>query len=105
MISRSSIIRRLDGVSWTSANDVANDVNLSATTVLYHLRHMRRERVVEREAEGTKWRLAEPGQTALTSYLTSQGQRTPKKSTRKERPKGRQSGKGDSRRKWSSRTE
>jgi len=78
-------------------NDVADDVNLSAATVRYHMRHMKRERVIEREPDGTKWRLAEPGQMALTDYMTSPSQGEQKKPTKKEKPKGKHSVKRGSR--------
>jgi predicted transcriptional regulator len=69
LLARSSIVRRLERQEWNSVQDIAYDVNLAAATVLYHLHHMDREGVVEREAQGRKWGMSTRHQASLSDYL------------------------------------
>ena len=60
-----------------STSDVAKHVEVTAHTVLYHLRNLEREKIVERESEGKGWRLGPFEQAELMDFLT------PPKQTRK----------------------
>jgi DNA-binding IclR family transcriptional regulator len=69
LVSRTDIIRILNLDSWTSTSDIAEQVAVTSHTVLYHLRNMERERVVERNPEGNGWRLGPFQQIELMEFL------------------------------------
>ncbi|RDE11973.1 MAG: hypothetical protein C4K47_09080 [Candidatus Thorarchaeota archaeon] len=69
LLARTSIIRRLEQQEWTTVQDLAYDVNLTAATILYHLHHMHSESIVEREAQGRRWGMGARHQASLADYL------------------------------------
>ena len=66
LATRSKIIDYLSKDQWISTTEVP----VTSGTVLYHLKNMQREDVVERNPKSLKWRLAEVHQIALTEFLT-----------------------------------
>jgi predicted ArsR family transcriptional regulator len=68
-VSRSSIIKLLNSSTWTTTSEIASQVEVTSHTVLYHLRNLERERVVEREPEGKGWRLGPFEQIELMEFL------------------------------------
>ena len=80
LVSRTGIIRLLDPIEWTTTSEIAVQVDVTAHTVLYHLRNLERERIVERNPEGKGWRLGPFEQVELLQFLTpSKGKRKSKK--------------------------
>ena len=69
LISRSAILRLLDSRKWTTTSEVAKEVEVTFNTVLYHLRNLEREKVVERDNEGKGWRLGPFEQVQLMQFL------------------------------------
>ncbi len=69
LATRSEIILVLDTEKWCSVSDIANQVRVTAGTVLYHLRNMEREDVVERDPDGGGWKLGQIQQSSLTDFL------------------------------------
>jgi len=49
---------------------IVGSVSVTSSTVLYHLRNMEREEVVERSPNGEGWRFTPIQQIELTEYLT-----------------------------------
>jgi DNA-binding IclR family transcriptional regulator len=54
---------------WLTPSEIANHVRVTAGTVVYHLKNMEREEIVERKPEGLGWRLGPYNQTELTAYF------------------------------------
>jgi len=69
LISRTAIIELLDSTKWTTTSEIAKEVDVTANTVLYHLRNLEREKVVERDNEGKGWRLGPFEQVQLMQFL------------------------------------
>ncbi len=69
VITRTDILMKLDSEEWRSVSTIAEDLKVTPETVRYHLINMRRERLVEKEPEGTGWRLGEFDQLPLTEFL------------------------------------
>ena len=80
LISRTDIIKSLDSTRWTTTSEISKHVHVTSHTVLYHLRNLERERIVERNPEGKGWRLGPFEQVELLQFLTpSKGKRKSKK--------------------------
>ena len=75
LVTRSEIISALDREIWRPVSEIAANVRVSPTTVLYHLRNMERERIAERSTEGG-WRLSPSQQAELTEFLGQKRKRT-----------------------------
>lgn len=71
LVSRSAIIKSLDSITWKRTSEIAQQVEVTAHTILYHLRNLEREKIVERDAESKGWRLGPYEQVELTQFLTS----------------------------------
>ena len=54
LVTRTSIIKLLDSTTWITTSDISKQVDVTSHTVLYHLRNLEREKVVERNAEGRR---------------------------------------------------
>ena len=54
---------------WLTPSEIAQHVRVKAGTVIYHLKNMEREAIVEREPEGIRWRLGPYDQALLTTFL------------------------------------
>ena len=50
-------------------SEIAENVRVTAGTVAYHLKNMKREDIVEQELEGVRWRLGPYDQASLTDFL------------------------------------
>ncbi|MFW9812736.1 MAG: winged helix-turn-helix domain-containing protein [Candidatus Thorarchaeota archaeon] len=61
----------MDSELWTSASEIAFRIHVTTQTVLYHLKNMERERVVERDEDGRGWRLGPFEQSELLQYLST----------------------------------
>ena len=80
--SRSSILSLLTKDTWTDISKITEMVEITHTTVIYHLRNMQRESIVEQEPDGSRWKLSENHQLELAEFL-SKGRRRTTKKTRK----------------------
>ena len=79
MFSRTEIIEHLDSENWISTSEIASRIHVTSNTVLYHLRNMEREKVVERNVDGKGWRLGPFEQSELVQFLTSSKRKSKKK--------------------------
>jgi predicted ArsR family transcriptional regulator len=79
LVTRTEIIRLLDRESWITTSDIARQVNVTYHTVIYHLRNLAREKIVERDSDGKGWRLGPFEQVELMQFLSPQGKRKRKK--------------------------
>jgi predicted transcriptional regulator len=71
LVTRTDIIRLLDYDSWNTTSEITRKVNVTANTVLYHLRNLKREQIVERNSEGKGWRLAPIQQSKLLPFFAT----------------------------------
>ncbi len=71
LVSRTGILKLLDSMKWITTSEIASQVDVTAHTVLYHLRNLEREKVVERDLEGKGWRLGPFEQVELSQFLAS----------------------------------
>ena len=69
LVTRTEIIRLLTSDSWITTSAIAKQVEVTAHTVLYHLRNLEREKVVERKSDGNGWRLGPYEQIELMQFL------------------------------------
>ncbi len=74
-MTRSEILENLGKEEWRKVSEIAEKVSVTSSTVLYHLRNMEREEVVERSSEGKGWRFAPIQQVALTEYITKKSRK------------------------------
>lgn len=58
----------LDPEIWRAVSEVAVNVRVTPSTVLYHLWNMEKEGIVERN-EGGSWKLRPSQQSTLTDFL------------------------------------
>ena len=70
LLMRSKILENLDKEEWSKTSKIVGNVSVTSSTVLYHLRNMEREEVVERSPNGEGWRFSPIQQVELTEYLT-----------------------------------
>jgi len=75
LFSRTEIIEHLDTDVWISTSEIASRIHVTSHTVLYHLRNMEREKVVERDNERRGWRLGPFEQSELMQFLTPKRKR------------------------------
>ncbi|TFG13844.1 ArsR family transcriptional regulator [Candidatus Thorarchaeota archaeon] len=68
LITRSEILKHLNYDNWTSAAEIAEKIDVTYSTVLYHLKNMQAEGTVTPQKNGSGWKLSQTGQTALTDY-------------------------------------
>lgn len=71
LFSRTEIIEHLGPDDWVRPSEIASKIHLTTQTVLYHLKNMENERIVERDSEGRGWRLGPFEQSELTQFLTA----------------------------------
>ena len=77
--TRTEIIEQLDEVEWKSVSEIAEQLKVTPETVRYHLYNMHREKLVEREHEGSGWRLGELDQAQLLDYIKPRKKRKSRK--------------------------
>lgn len=75
---RSEILRLLDHESWITTSDIAQQVNVTYHTVLYHLRNLMREEIVERNPDGKGWRMGPIQQSELLPFFEEERKRKSK---------------------------
>lgn len=75
LITRTEIIKHLDSDSWITTAEISKDVDVTPPTVLYHLRNLERERIVERDPEGKGWRYGPFQQSELIQFLSPKRKR------------------------------
>jgi DNA-binding CsgD family transcriptional regulator len=80
LFSRTEIIEHLDSDIWISTSEIASRIHLTSHTVLYHLRNMEHEKVVERDSGGRGWRLGPFEQSELQQFLSPSPRTRKKKS-------------------------
>ena len=78
-MTRTDIIKLLDSDIWITTSEIAKQVDVTSHTVLYHLRNLEREKIVERKLDGKGWRLGPFEQVELMQFLA------PSKSKKKKR--------------------
>ena len=66
--ARSKIISAVRGSKTKKGREIARTVGLSYSAAMRHLRHMKAERIVEKDKIG--WSLTGLGQQAVTEYLS-----------------------------------
>lgn len=71
LFTRSRILESLSSERWHSIAEISIGVPVTSGTVLYHLRNMKHEYVVEHNSRTRKWRLAEIHQVALTEFINT----------------------------------
>lgn len=67
--TRTQIIDQLDSDKWVTASEITRYVNVTSNTVLYHLKKLERERIVERKPDGHGWRFGPFQQSDLSQYF------------------------------------
>jgi predicted ArsR family transcriptional regulator len=68
IISRTLILNQLDKEEWISIPAIGLKLNITANTVRYHLYNMLKERIVEKQEDGSGWRLSSINQTTLPDF-------------------------------------
>jgi DNA-binding IclR family transcriptional regulator len=66
---RTEILQALSVEDWRSVAEIAENVNVTSATILYHLHNMEREKVVERNPDGKGWKLGPIQQSLLEDFL------------------------------------
>lgn len=77
--TRSHIIEHIKSDTWTTSTEISKHVTVTTATVLYHLRNLERERIVERNPEGYGWRFGPFEQSDLTQFLETKAKRKTKR--------------------------
>ncbi|MHA3963315.1 MAG: winged helix-turn-helix domain-containing protein [Candidatus Thorarchaeota archaeon SMTZ1-45] len=77
--TRTQIIKQLDPDNWVTTTAISRNVDVTFTTVLYHLRNLERERIVERNPGGHGWRFGPFQQSDLSQYLETKPSRKKKR--------------------------
>lgn len=75
LLTRTEIVNLLDYDLWISTADIARQIDLTSPTVLYHLKNLEREDVVERNPEGKGWRFGPYQQSELSQFISSKRNR------------------------------
>jgi predicted transcriptional regulator len=75
LVMRSKILDNLDKEEWSKTSNISEKVSVTSSTVLYHLRNMEREEIVERSPTGQGWRFIPTQQVELTEYLTKKSRK------------------------------
>lgn len=75
LLTRSKILENLNKEDWSKTSKIVRNVSVTSSTVLYHLRNMEREEVVERSSDGKSWRFAPIQQVQLTEYITKKSRK------------------------------
>jgi DNA-binding transcriptional ArsR family regulator len=78
LLTRTDILKLLDNESWITTSEIAQQVNVTYNTVLYHLKHLLREEVIERDPS-LGWRFGPVQQSDLTEFLSSKKRQNSKK--------------------------
>jgi predicted ArsR family transcriptional regulator len=72
---RTEILRTLSSEEWRTVAEIANNVDVTTATILYHLHNMEREKVVERDPEGRHWKLGAIQQSSLEDFFKPRSRR------------------------------
>ena len=75
LITRSDILENLKKDDWCAISEIVGNVSVTSSTVLYHLRNMEREEVVERAPDGRGWRFAPIQQAELMEFITKKARK------------------------------
>ncbi|MFW9910625.1 MAG: ArsR family transcriptional regulator [Candidatus Thorarchaeota archaeon] len=67
--SRDRILNKMQDQEWRTAADIAKELAISYSTVLYHLRNLMSEGAVERGLGKQGWRVLESPQGTLLQFL------------------------------------
>jgi predicted ArsR family transcriptional regulator len=78
LITRTDILKHLDSNTWITTAEISRFVSVTPQTVLYHLRNLEREEVVERDPEGKGWRFGPFQQSQLTQFISTKQKRKKK---------------------------
>ena len=78
LLTRTDILRLLDNESWITTSEIAQQVHVTYNTVLYHLKHLLREEVIERDPKSLGWRFGPVQQSDLTQFLSSKKKKSSK---------------------------
>ena len=70
LITRTEIFNTLSRDEWRTVSEIAENVHVTAGTVIYHLKNMKREDIVEQEPDGFRWRLGPYDQATLTDFIS-----------------------------------
>ena len=73
--TRSKIIDNLDSEEWKTPLNISKEVEVTASTIRYHLHNMEREDIVEREPRGNGWRFAPMHQSELTEFISKKSKK------------------------------
>ncbi|MFX1560675.1 MAG: winged helix-turn-helix transcriptional regulator [Promethearchaeota archaeon] len=71
LLTRTDILKHLDSEIWTTTSVIAQQVSVTRQTVIYHLRNLEREDVVERDTEGKGWRFGPFQQSELSDFFAT----------------------------------
>lgn len=72
---RSRILGLLSDDEWRLTSTISENVNITASTVLYHLRNMEHEDIVQRNTQGKGWKIKPTQQVELTEFLSKKQKR------------------------------
>ncbi len=88
VITRSRILATVERQGQATTAAISRQVHVSYSTVLYHLRNMLRERLVERSSDTKEWRLGPVRQLSLTDFVQpkSKARRRKRRALRRRRP-------------------
>ncbi|MFX1260732.1 MAG: ArsR family transcriptional regulator [Promethearchaeota archaeon] len=75
---RTEILHALSNNEWRSAAEIAESVEVTTATILYHLHNMERENVVVRNPDGKDWKLGPIQQSSLEEFLEPKRRRKKK---------------------------
>ncbi|MHA2041692.1 MAG: ArsR family transcriptional regulator [Candidatus Thorarchaeota archaeon] len=75
---RTEILQSLGTDEWRSVAEIAQSVEVTTATILYHLHNMEREQVVKRNPEGKGWKLGPIQQSSLEEFLKPKRKRKKK---------------------------
>ncbi len=66
--SRTAILEAVEQKETPTTTEIASVVNISYSTVLYHLKNMEKESIVTRDPVTGSWRLVDQGQSQLIDF-------------------------------------
>ncbi|MFW9804684.1 MAG: ArsR family transcriptional regulator [Candidatus Thorarchaeota archaeon] len=75
---RTEILQTLASEEWKTVGEIAESVEVTTATILYHLHNMERENVVERNPDGKSWKLGPIQQSSLEEFLKPKRRRKKK---------------------------
>ncbi len=75
MVSRHKIIQCLETKNCTTISEISSTIDLSSSTIRYHLQNMATDGYVEQDEISKGWKLVELNQAELTSFLSQRRKR------------------------------